>query len=101
VGIGVGLLLIAVGAILTWAVKKDLSGLDIQVVGVILMIVGLVGILLDALWWHSWRGGGYRRATYVEGDPRGRYGGWPRRRATTYVEEEAPPPGPPPGPPPP
>ncbi len=100
VGIGVGLLLIAVGAILTWAVNKDLSGVDIQVVGVILMIVGAVGILLDLLWWHSWRGGAYRRATYVEGDPRAvRYGAWPRRRAT-YVEEEAPPgpPGPPPPP---
>ena len=102
-GIGVGLLLIAVGAILTWAVTADISGLDIQVVGVILMLVGIAGVLLDLLWWHSWRGGGYRRsATYVEGEPRARYAAWPRRRATTYVEEDAPPPpGPPPGPPPP
>ena len=103
-GIGVGLLLIAVGAILTWAVTADLSGLDIQVVGVILMLVGIAGILLDVLWWHSWRGGGpyRRRATYVAGDPVARAAPWPRRRATTYVEEEAaPPPGPPPGPPPP
>jgi hypothetical protein len=44
VGIGVGLLLVAAGAILAFAVEKDLRGLDVQVVGVILMIVGLVGI---------------------------------------------------------
>jgi Domain of unknown function (DUF6458) len=95
-GLGVGLLLVAVGAILTWAVTKDVSGVDIQVVGVILMIVGAVGILLDLLWWHSWRAGavGYRRRAYVEGEPRPRGRG---RRRTTYVEEDAG--GPPPGPP--
>jgi Domain of unknown function (DUF6458) len=95
VGLGVGLFLIAIGAILTWAVNKDLSGVDIQVVGVILMIVGAVGILLDLLWWHSWRGGmAYGRRAYVEGEPRPR--GWGGRRRTTYVEEDGPPPGPPP-----
>ncbi len=98
-GLGVGLFLIAIGAILTWAVNKDLSGVDIQVVGVILMIVGAVGILLDLLWWHSWRAGavGYRRRAYVEGEPRA-YRGRGRRRATYVEEEEG---GPPPGPPPP
>jgi Domain of unknown function (DUF6458) len=100
-GIGVGLLLIAVGAILTWAVTKDVQGIDIQVVGVILMLVGLVGILLDLIWWHSWRGPvGYRRATYVEGRPAPR-GYWPRGRRTVVEEEEVPAPAPPPGPPPP
>jgi hypothetical protein len=100
-GIGVGLLLIAVGAILTWAVTADVRGVNIHVVGVILMIVGLVGLLLDLLWWHSWHGPGYaRRRTYVEGAPR-RYGYYPRRRATVVEEEPPPPPGPPPGPPPP
>ena len=94
-GLGVGLFLIAIGAILTWAVTKDVSGVNIHVVGVILMIVGIVGILLDLLWWHSWRGGmAYRRRAYVEGEPRG-YRGRGRRR-TTYVEEDAPPEGPPP-----
>jgi hypothetical protein len=99
VGLGVGLFLIAIGAILTWAVTKDVSGVDIQVVGVILMIVGALGILLDLLWWHSWRGGpmAYRRRAYVEGEPRPR--GWGGRRRTTYVEEDAG--GPPADPPPP
>ena len=43
-GIGVGIFLIAVGAILTFAVDFQTSGIDISVVGVILMIVGLIGI---------------------------------------------------------
>ena len=96
-GLGVGLFLVAIGAILTWAVTKDVSGVNIHVVGVILMIVGLVGILLDLLWWHSWQGPmAYRRRAYVEGAPPRGYRG---RRRTTYVEEDAG--GPPAGPPPP
>nr|MDQ3824006.1 DUF6458 family protein [Actinomycetota bacterium] len=63
-GIGVGLLLIAVGAILAFAVEAEVSGVDVQVVGWILMLVGLIGILLDLLLWQSWRGG-YRRTAYV------------------------------------
>ena len=42
-GIGVSLLLIAIGAILTWAVSADVSGIDINTVGVILMVVGAAG----------------------------------------------------------
>ena len=42
-GIGVSLILIAVGAILTWAVNTEVSGVDIQTIGVILLIVGLAG----------------------------------------------------------
>jgi hypothetical protein len=46
-GLGVSLILIAVGAILTWAVEADVSGLNVNAVGVILMIVGLIGGLLS------------------------------------------------------
>jgi Domain of unknown function (DUF6458) len=46
-GIGVGLILVAVGAVLTFAVNATVSGLDINTVGVILMIVGAVGVVLD------------------------------------------------------
>ena len=53
-GIGVSLILIAVGAILTWAVNTEVSGVDIQTVGVILMIVGLAGALLSLVFWSSW-----------------------------------------------
>ena len=49
-GISVSLILIAVGAILTWAVTTTVSGIDINVVGVILMIVGAAGLdPLDAV----------------------------------------------------
>jgi hypothetical protein len=72
-GIGASLILIAVGAILTWAVTAEVSGIDIQVVGVILMVVGIVGFLLSMLFWSSWGGPAYfgarRRETYVEERP--------------------------------
>ena len=57
-GIGVSLVLIAAGAILTWAVETSVSGLDINVVGVILMVVGCVGLLLSLAFWSSWGGFG-------------------------------------------
>jgi Domain of unknown function (DUF6458) len=66
-GIGVSLILIAVGAILTWAVTTEVSGVDIQVVGVILLVVGIAGALLSLLFWSSW-GGVHRRETVVRDD---------------------------------
>ena len=44
--IGASLFLIAVGAILKFAITEDISGVDVQTVGVILMIVGIVGLVL-------------------------------------------------------
>ena len=38
-GLGVSIFLIAVGAILTWAVNASVSGLELQTIGVILMVV--------------------------------------------------------------
>ncbi|HVY10081.1 MAG TPA: DUF6458 family protein [Mycobacteriales bacterium] len=46
-GIGVGLFLIAVGAVLTFAVNATLNGVDINTIGVILMIVGALGLMVD------------------------------------------------------
>lgn len=46
-GIGTSLFLIAVGAILYFAVDADISGLQISTVGIILMIVGIVGLLIS------------------------------------------------------
>ena len=71
-GLGVSLVLIAAGAILAWAVNAEVSGLDIQVVGVILLIVGIVGFLLSMIFWSSWGGPAYwssRRRTYVDEGP--------------------------------
>jgi hypothetical protein len=45
-GIGTSLFLIAVGAILRYAVTDSISGVDLTTVGLILMIVGIVGLLI-------------------------------------------------------
>ena len=95
-GIAVSILLIAVGAVLTWGVTAEAEGLDVNAIGVILLIVGLLGLVLSMIFWSSW-GGFSRRATYVEGGPvRRTTTAAPRR--TTVVEEEEVAPGPP-GPP--
>jgi Domain of unknown function (DUF6458) len=99
----VSLILIAVGAILVWAVENDPEGLDLDVVGVVLMIVGLVAFLLTLLLWSQW-GPGYarRRRVVYDDDPYARRTVVERpARRTVVEEEEVPPPGPPAGPPPP
>ena len=45
-GLGVGIFLIAVGAILAFAVTASVAGIDLQTVGWILMIVGVIGLVL-------------------------------------------------------
>jgi hypothetical protein len=71
VGIGVSIFLIAVGAILTWAVNASVSGLELTTIGVILMVVGALGLVLSMIFWSSWGGfGGARRTTYVDEGPR-------------------------------
>jgi hypothetical protein len=62
-GISVSLILIALGAILTWAVTATVTGIDINVVGVILMIVGAAGLVLSLLFWSTWGGFGGTRST--------------------------------------
>ena len=52
-GIGASLLLIAAGAILVWAVDYELAEVDIDAVGVILMVVGGIGLLAWLLIWSS------------------------------------------------
>jgi beta-lactamase regulating signal transducer with metallopeptidase domain len=46
---GTSLVLIAVGAILKWAVTAHVSGFSINTIGVILLIVGIIGLLLSLL----------------------------------------------------
>jgi beta-lactamase regulating signal transducer with metallopeptidase domain len=46
-GIGTSLFLIAVGAILYFAVNADISGLEISTIGIILMVIGVVGLLIS------------------------------------------------------
>ena len=69
-GIGVSIFLIALGAILAFAVSAEVAGVDIQTVGWILLAVGIIGIVLSMIFWSSWGGwGGERRRTYVEDGP--------------------------------
>ena len=73
-GVGVSLILIAAGAILTWAVNATVSGVDINTIGVILMVVGAIGLVLSLMFWSSWGGagvaaGGRRRTTVVDDGP--------------------------------
>lgn len=76
-GLGTSLLLIAVGAILRFAVSVSTHGFNIHTIGVILMIVGVVGLVISLLWMTMWR----NRA----GAPR-----YVDRR--DYAERDAPPP---------
>jgi hypothetical protein len=60
--IGGALFLIAVGAILKWAVHKHVDGISIHVVGLILLIIGIVGLLFEMALWMTRR----RRTTVIE-----------------------------------
>jgi hypothetical protein len=73
-GIGLGVVLIAVGLILAIAVHTHVSGIDIHTIGWILVIVGGILTLLSLIFWSTWAGPGY----------------WGRRRG---YPDEAPPPG--------
>jgi hypothetical protein len=71
-GLGVGIFLIAVGAILAFAVNDTSGAVDIQTVGWILLAVGFASVLLSMIFWSTWAGPGYwtsRRRTYVDDGP--------------------------------
>ena len=53
-GIGTSILLIAVGAILKFAVTTEVSGIELATVGVILMVVGIIGLLISLLYMTMW-----------------------------------------------
>ena len=76
-GFGVGILLAAVGAVLAFAVTKNVNGLNIHTVGWILLIVGIIGVALSMIFWSSWAGPGYFTGN--------------RRRTTTTTVDEGPP----------
>jgi hypothetical protein len=69
--LGTSIFLVAVGAILRYAVTTSVSGIDIATVGLILMIVGVVGLLLSILYMTAWRPrrGGVVRERVIERDP--------------------------------
>lgn len=66
--IGAAILLIAVGAILKWAVTAHINGFDIQTAGTVVFIVGLLGLVLAIMytfWWSRDRYSGYGDETIV------------------------------------
>jgi hypothetical protein len=62
-GIGVSIFLLALGAILAFAVDVTTSGIDINTVGVILMIVGAIGLATSFLFWDRMGFGAASRRT--------------------------------------
>ena len=66
-GIGVSVFLIAAGAILAFAVNMPNNGLDLGVVGVILMLVGGVGLLAAMVLWNDWHPGRRREIDLYDG----------------------------------
>jgi Domain of unknown function (DUF6458) len=68
-GLGVSLFLIAIGLILWLAVSAEVSGIDINMVGLILVIIGAIGLLISMIFWSTWGGvGGWRRETVIRDD---------------------------------
>jgi hypothetical protein len=69
-GIGVSLLLIAVGAVITFAIHVSSgSAVNLHTIGVILLVVGAIGVVLSLIFWSSWGGfGGARRETTIVED---------------------------------
>ena len=53
-GIGVSIFLMAVGAILAFAINLSAEGINLDTVGVILIILGLIGLLASLVWWNEW-----------------------------------------------
>ena len=93
----IGLIVTVVGFILALAVHPTHPGaVNVNTVGWIMVVVGLIALLADLLLWSSW-GPGYLRRTYV--DERPGYRAYPSRwgygRRRVIEEEESGPPGPP------
>lgn len=76
--LGTGIVLLALGAILAFALRLDLSGIDLRVVGWILMLAGVLAVVLELAVWAP------RRRTRVVQESHGLpAAGAPARRTTT------------------
>jgi hypothetical protein len=65
--IGASIFLLVIGAILTFAVNVTAEGFNINTVGIILMVAGVIGLLLSLLFWSSFSP--YRRRRVVDTYP--------------------------------
>jgi beta-lactamase regulating signal transducer with metallopeptidase domain len=68
-GIGTSIFLIAVGAILRFAVTATVSGISIATVGTILLVVGIIGLLISLLYMTLWADRTRRDAAVVDRGP--------------------------------
>ena len=96
-GLVVSMILIAVGAILIWAVTAEVAGIDIAAVGWILLIVGILSFLLTLIMWSPWTTRTARTREYVDEVPtERRVVERPRRRVVedreVVYEDDVPPP---------
>ena len=64
---GVSLFLVAAGAILAWAVRVTVPGVDMHMIGIILIVVGAIGALSSLVFWSGPLS--RRRSTVVREDP--------------------------------
>jgi hypothetical protein len=65
-GIGVSLILIAAGAIITFAINVSTdSSFNLHTIGIILLVVGIIGAVMSMIFWSSWGGFGGRSDTTV------------------------------------
>jgi uncharacterized protein (DUF58 family) len=70
--IGSSIVLLAVGAILKWAVTAHVSGIDLQTAGTVLFVLGIVALALSVLYTFVWSRSNGRRdvVAHDERDPR-------------------------------
>jgi hypothetical protein len=74
---GLSLFFLAVGAILTFAIDTTVNGVDLDTIGVILMVIGLLGMLFSLVLWDNW-------------SPRSRRDDVVADRRDVVIEDEAP-----------
>jgi hypothetical protein len=86
-GIGGSVFLLALGAILAFAVNAEFSGIDINVVGYVLMLAGLIGLIVTIWFWNS-----RRRTVVQETRPVMRSDGHVVEEYRTVRREDPPPP---------
>jgi hypothetical protein len=58
-GLGLGIILMAVGAVLLWAVNVSSSAVNVDAIGAILLIVGFISFLVSLVFWTSFWGPGF------------------------------------------
>jgi sulfite exporter TauE/SafE len=66
--LGTSLFLIAIGAVLRFAVSVSTHGFNLHSIGVIMMVVGVIGLLISLLWMTLWADRARTRGRVVERD---------------------------------